>query len=102
MKALPTMIIIIALLAMLTACGEESTDSPSTSITLRNGVTLNHSAHEGYSCTTCHPTGSTPDKIPELNATEDIGKIWAHQTCTGCHANDTIENSSCKYCHRVQ
>jgi len=61
----------------------------------KNGdVTFPHKKHQEMlkGCTICHP--KEPGKI------EGFGKEFAHKTCKGCHADESVGPTKCSECHK--
>lgn len=88
-------IIVLFLASMLVSCsGSDSLPpAPVDKITLKSGAYFNHATHLNYSCATCHPENDTSGKIP------CFGKVWAHNTCKGCHSAVQQGGTACKNCH---
>lgn len=88
-------IIVVFLTSMLVSCsGSDSLPTaPVDKITLKFGAYFNHATHLNYSCATCHPENETSGKIP------CFGKVWAHNTCKGCHSVEQKGGTACKNCH---
>lgn len=63
----------------------------------KNGnVTFPHKKHKDMKelkCTNCHET----DKGGKI---ADLGKDWAHKTCTGCHKEKGKGPTKCTECHK--
>ena len=60
----------------------------------KNGdVSFPHKTHLALGCTKCH-AAEAGGKI------EEMGKDWAHKTCTGCHKEMAKGPSKCGECHK--
>lgn len=88
-------IMVLFLASMLLSCSGSDSPAPAPvdKITLKFGAYFNHATHVSYSCATCHPENETSGKIP------CFGKVWAHNTCKGCHSVEQKGGTACKNCH---